>query len=113
MNDNLNNLEDSCNRLVRIADEQRKNMIITNAYSYLDSSKYYGANHPNATTQKGGTDDPLNIKGKGTGEYLDFTNGGGYYDIYGRPDVMDSGRLRLISKNKFSADKPYNCFIEE
>lgn len=113
MNDNLNNIETSCSELSRIADEQRKKMIQTNAYSYLDSSKQYSATHPNAMVTKGGSDDPMNIKGKGTGQYLDFSNGGGYYDIYGRADVMDSGRLRMLQKNKYTADKPYNCFIVE
>lgn len=110
-NDNNNALPDSCSRLTEIANQARERLIKLNVYQN-QAGKMYGAEHPNARQINGGADDPLNIKGKGTdGGYLDTSNGGGYYDIYGKPEVQGSGRKNLLLKNKYSADNPYDCFI--
>lgn len=108
--DNLNNTPRSCNRLQDIAEEARHRLITQNLYQD-EVGKRYEAGHPNATQQGGGVDDRLNTKGKGTGEFMDTTNGGGYYDINGRPDVGGSGRKNLLENNKYSKDKPYDCFM--
>lgn len=60
----------------------------------------YTPQHPNATVQGGAPDDPMNIKGKGTGGYLDFNGGGGKYD---RDAYRDVNR-----ENKYSINKPYD-----
>ena len=66
-------------------------------------------NHPNAKANVNGTDDPQNIKGKGTGVFLDSSGGGGFYDIYGDPSIPNTGRNAVNFLNKYTADKPYNC----
>jgi hypothetical protein len=110
--DDNNLLGRSCSRLEEIANEARKNLLLQNVY-FNESSKKYDVNHPNANQSQGGVDDRLNIKGKGTfGGYLDTTNGGGYYDINGRPDVDGSGRNRLLAKNLYNRDKPYDCYVD-
>lgn len=108
-NDNNNKLEDSCSRLEKIANEARIKLITQNIYQD-EESKRYDARHPNATQKQGGYDDRRNNKGKGTGKYLDTSNGGGYTDINGRSDV-GGGRIATLQKNKYTPDKPYNCFI--
>ena len=80
----------SCNELSRIAEEARKRILELNIYQD-EAGKRYSATHPNATQAQGGVDDFNNIKGKGTGIELDTSNGGGKYDIEGRPDVAGSG----------------------
>ena len=71
----------------------------------------YTATHPNATQAQGGVDDRLNSKGKGTGEYLDTRNGGGSVDINGRPELGIGARQDAFTKNIYTRDNPYDCFI--
>ena len=109
INDNNNRLGTSCNRLEEIAAQARQELLVRNVYQN-QTGKIYNENHPNALQAQGGSDDRLNIKGKGTAGYLDTLNGGGYYDIFGRPDVDGSGRNRLLQKNIYNRDKQYDCF---
>lgn len=102
--------EESCNLLTKIAEEARKNLKRLNIYQD-EAGKRYNETHPNATQAQGGVDDPINAKGKGTGGELDTSNGGGYYDINGRPDVIGSGRNAAFRVNKYTPDKHYDCFI--
>ena len=110
MNDNNNRLGRSCDRLSEIAEIARQNLVTQNIYQNVEG-KTYTSRHPNATQVQGGVDDRTNIKGKGTGEYLDTRGGGGYYDINGRPELGGGGRNALLSKNIYTADNPYDCFI--
>jgi hypothetical protein len=109
MDDNNNVLGRSCSRLEEIAAKARQDLLIRNVY-HNETGKIYNENHPNALQAQGGSDDRLNIKGKGTAGYLDTENGGGYYDIYGRTDVDGSGRLRALQKNIYRKENPYDCY---
>jgi len=100
----------SCDRLTEIADKQRAELAALNAYQN-SNGKQYNASHPNATQETGGNDDPLNIKGKGTGTAFDTVNGGGYYDINGRADVNGSGRNAHYT-NEYNLTKHYDCVID-
>jgi hypothetical protein len=110
INDNNNRLGRSCDRLGDIASKAREQLILQNVYQDL-SGKRYNSTHPNATQAQGGIDDRLNAKGKGTGEYLDTSNGGGSIDINGRPELGGGGRLDALTKNIYTKDNPYDCFI--
>jgi hypothetical protein len=109
INDNLNTTPQSCNRLEEIAKEARERLIRDNIYQN-QLNKIYGVTHPNATQEKGGIDDRKNNKGKGTGDFLDTSKGGGNYDINGRSDVLGSGRKALLQLNKYTSKNPYDCF---
>jgi hypothetical protein len=102
MNDNNNVNPKSCNRLEEIANEARKKLLTENIYQN-ETGKSYDSRHPNANQSKGGVDDRQNAKGKGTGQYMDSSNGGGSADI--------SARTNALLKNKYTKDKPYDCFI--
>ena len=110
INDNNNRLNPSCDRLGQIAEEARQGLITQNVYQDI-SGKRYDATHPNATQAQGGVDDRLNVKGKGTGEYLDTTNGGGYTDQFGKPELGIGARQDAFTKNIYTRDNPYDCFI--
>lgn len=110
VNDNNNRLGRSCTRLEEIAEEARKQLLLRNVYQN-QTGRIYNETHPNASQAPGGSDDRLNIKGKGTnGGFLDTSEGGGYYDINGRPDVDGSGRNNLLQKNIYRKENPYDCF---
>ena len=108
--DNNNRLGRSCDRLGEIADTAREQLILQNVYQDI-SGKRYNSTHPNATQAQDGVDDRLNAKGKGTGGYLDTTSGGGSIDINGRPELGGGGRLEALTKNIYTKDNPYDCFI--
>ena len=108
--DNNNRLGRSCDRLGQIGDEARQNLITQNIYQD-QIGRRYTATHPNATQAQGGVDDRLNNKGKGTGEYLDTRNGGGSVDINGRPELGIGARQDAFTKNIYTRDNPYDCFI--
>ena len=65
-----------------------------------DESKQYSGTHKNAL----GDGD---VKGKGTGAFLDTYNGGGLHDEIGVADQADSGRKNNLIKNIYNKDKPY------
>lgn len=108
--DNNNRLKSSCDRLSEIADKARENLITQNVYQNLPG-KSYNSRHPNATQEQGGVDDRNNIKGKGTGQYLDTTNGGSSVDVNGKPELGIGGRADAQTKNLYTSDNPYDCFI--
>ena len=101
---NLNNTQSSCETQMKISDEQRAKMFASNVYSPQNP---YGATHVNSTQAHGAQDDSINAKGKGTGRFMDTSNGGGYYDIYGHPNHPSSGRVNLLAMNKYSPDRPF------
>lgn len=107
--DNNNTLGKSCTRLEEIATAARQELLLRNVYQN-EPGKFYSTQHPNALQAQGGADDPQNIKGKGTFGYLDTANGGGAYDIFGRPEVDGSGRNNLLLKNLYRKENQYNCF---
>jgi len=98
--------ETSSQKLSRIAQEARERLFNINSYNPL-ANNIYSESHPNAN-QEIGQGDPLNIRGKGTGQYLDIENGGGEYDINGRPEVYNSGR-RGIYSNIYSPQHQYEA----
>lgn len=103
--------QNSCSRLEEIAKSTRESLLVKNIYQ--DAANFqYGLTHPNATRQKGGIDDPLNIKGKGTGILFDTNNGGSDIDINGLPSVNGSGRNAIYSVNQYNPDKKYDCFAQ-
>jgi hypothetical protein len=95
-----------CSKLKEIADSVRPTMLARN--TYIDTN-FYDTNHPNAT-QAVGTNDPLNVKGKGTGIKYDTQNGGSFIDINGIPSVYNSGRKAIFS-NTYNPNNTYNCTI--
>jgi hypothetical protein len=99
----------SCDRLGEIADKARAELTALNSYRNV-SGQIYGPTHPNAT-QEVGQGDPSNIRGKGTGVAFDTENGGGYYDINGRPDVSGSGRKSHFT-NTYNKNNVYDCVID-
>ena len=98
----------SCSKLVEIANMSRDEHKIKNVY-YEQNGFIYNDQHPNATQSIGGSDDQYNAKGKGTGVLFDTTNGGGSYDINGRPDVINSGRLAIYNENIYTPNSKYEC----
>lgn len=102
-------MKTSCELLTEFADKARQELMAMNTYN-SEPDKQYSENHPNATQAPGGSDDPFNNKGRGTGIYLDSTNGGTNIDINGKADAGISGR-RALSGNLYTKDKPYECTI--
>lgn len=89
----------SINRLGDIAEEQRRIATAKNIYNVNDT---YNLNHPNATTEQGGVDDPFNVKGKnilGTPEFDVYSNFGSSVDR--------EARMRAIVQNPYSANNPF------
>lgn len=107
MNDSLLNMDKSCNRLSKIAEEYRQKLPIDNFYT---KDNQFSETSPRATQEKD-SKDSLNIHGKGTGTYLDTANGGGYYDINGKPELQNTGRNAIYTKNQYTKNNPYDCFI--
>jgi hypothetical protein len=99
-------------RLEEIGKEQRNKLFPRNVYNSSGDAKKYSSIHPNALAHDHGSDDPRDLKGKGTGVYLDTnpdsqTGAGGYGDIFGSDFDISSGRINNLKINKFSPDKPY------
>jgi hypothetical protein len=86
-------------KLEELAKDIRKDNIKGNTYQNVEG-KNYGGTHKNAL----GDGD---VKGKGTGTFLDTYNGGGLHDEIGVADQADSGRKNNIKKNTYNADKQY------
>lgn len=100
----------TCDRLGEIAEQARNELTALNIYKNA-SGRIYSATHPNATQQIGGIDDPNNAKGKGTGVLFDTENGGGFFDINGRPGVNGSGRVAHFN-NLYNKNNVYDCVID-
>ncbi len=93
-------------KLTEIAEEQRTKLVVKNIYRE-DGAAQYSDRHPNALADEHGSDDPSNIKGKGTNTGNPYESGGGYLDIYGNGVDMASGRIGNLVKNKYRSDNPY------
>lgn len=105
------NYQTACSRLDEIAQERRRALTITNVYSNT-TGNIYGVTHPNAT-QAVGDRDPDNIRGKGTGQFLDTNNGGSSLDINGTPDFPNSGRVGTLFLNYYNRTRPYECRLDQ
>lgn len=107
-------------RLESEALNYRKETLIINDYQ-KEVGKEYSADHEDAKAHN----DELHPLGKGTGSgghtysipnpnasktqikrQIDTENGGGSYDIYGRPSV-GGGRNRLLAINLYSKEEAY------
>lgn len=97
----------SCSKLEEIALKAREDLISKNNYNDVN---FYSTIHPNATIVAGNADDPNNDKGKGTGSFLDTSNGGSHVDQYGIPSLGLYGRS-AIETNEYTEQKKYDCFI--
>ena len=105
----INPLDSSCSPLEKLAEQARLRLLQLNLYN--SSNNVYTKDHPNATITRGGSDDPFNAKGKGTGIYLDTSNGGSAIDANGSPSVPESGRKLVFMLNKWNVNNQYNCRI--
>lgn len=99
-------------KLDQIGKEQRDKLFPKNTYNSSDTAKNYSSVHPNALAHDHGSDDPRDLKGKGTGQYLDTNpdnqrGAGGYYDIFGSDSDISSGRLNNLKVNPYNVNNPY------
>ncbi len=99
-------------RIDEIGKEQRDKLFPKNVYKSTDDATKYSAIHPNALSHSHGSDDPRDIKGKGTGQYLDTNpdnqrGAGGRLDIFGSDFDITSGRINNLKVNKFNKDNEY------
>ena len=74
-----------------------------NIYTDIEGMQY-NSQHTRALSD---TETP--IQGKGTGVYLDVTNGGGSLDIYGNTTIVGSGRIKNLAINEYGNDNPYTA----
>ena len=94
-----------CSELKNIANEKRIELLGLTNYS-IDNP--YGANHADAN-QAIGNNDPLNLKGRGTGIPFDTSfEVGNTFDKEGDVNVSGSGR-KAVFTNKYNINNPYNC----
>lgn len=99
-------------KLEEIGREQRDKLAPKNVYNSSDTAKNYSSTHPNAKAHDHGSDDPRDLKGKGTGIYLDTnpdnaTGAGGYQDIFGNDSDIGSGRIKNVLINKYKSTNEY------
>jgi hypothetical protein len=99
-------------KLEEIGERQRNQIIPVNVYNSSSDAKRYSAVHPNALAHDHGSDDPRDLKGKGTGEYLDTNpdnqrGAGGYYDIFGSDLDISSGRINNLKFNTYNNGNQY------
>ena len=85
------NYEQPENKLTAIADKIRKDLITKNDFSQRKNE--YGVTNPDAMSDG-------DLQGKGTGIFLDTSNGGNSVDNLERIDD--------VKVNQFSPAKPYN-----
>lgn len=101
---------DDCKTATEIAKLQRAKMMSQNVYN---ASNPYSPTHVNALQKSGAQDDPMNRKGKGTGQWMDTTNGGSHYDIHGHPLVPNSGRNALLASNKYNPNNIFKPCVDD
>jgi len=89
--------------LEKAAIAARKQLIPRNTYNNEDANNNYSTTHTRAKS-----DETTPVNGKGTGVYLDTTNGGGSYDINGTPNAAGSGRIGNLTFNKYNDDNRYD-----
>lgn len=90
------------NKLEQAALQQRGVLIPLNTYNHASPNNEYSGQHPNAL----GDGD---IKGKGTGIFLDILNGGGDLDINGNPNYAGSGRIQNVAVNQYNSNQAYTA----
>ena len=91
------------NQLEIAANAARNANTAFNTYNNADDSNNYSATHSRALS-----DNATPVNGKGTGIFLDTSNGGGSQDINGAPDAAGSGRLQNVAVNAFNEANQYN-----
>jgi hypothetical protein len=91
------------NELEKIAIQKRKELISKNVYNSSADEQNYSAMHTRALSD---TETPNH--GKGTGKYLDTTEGGSNIDINGNPEAPGSGRVKNIATNEYNQDNDYD-----
>lgn len=89
-------------KLEEIAIAQRNILVAINPFDNADPSQNYTAVHTKALS-----DNITPVQGKGTGIFMDTTNGGGSLDINGAAQFPGSGRLAEIAANQFQPTTPY------
>jgi hypothetical protein len=85
------NYEQPDNKLTAIADKLRKDLIVKN--DFAQKKNEYGVVNPDAISDG-------DLQGKGTGIFLDTSNGGNSFD--------NIERKNEIKVNSFSSVKPYD-----
>lgn len=100
----------SCSLLEEVGKKYREENLYKNVYG---QSSLYSQTHPNATVAQGGTDDPQNQKGKGTGIPFDTSQGGSAIDINGSPLFMGLTGRAAVAQNKYTASNIYQCEVSE
>lgn len=96
----------SCDLLTQIGEQKRKE---TAQYNVYGDFRVYTQNDVNATTATGLADDPNNVKGKGTGVYLDTKKGGSSVDQHGNPALGSFGRDAIFLDNFYTPNSVYDC----
>lgn len=91
------------NELERIAIEKRNELVAKNVYNSSADEQKYSATHTRAKS-----DDETPVHGKGTGVFMDTTNGGSSVDINGNPEAPGSGRIKNIATNQYNKDNDYD-----
>ena len=89
-------------KLEEIAIEARKGLLIKNTFNDTASENNYSATHTNAKS-----DETTPKNGKGTGVFLDTSNGGSSEDINGIASAAGSGRIGNIKVNEYNEDNKY------
>lgn len=90
-------------KLEQIGIEQRNNLLAMNGYNNQTGQGY------SATHTKAMSDDLTPIQGKGTGQYMDTHNGGGYEDIHGVAGTVGTGRLASLAMNDYNYENGYEA----
>jgi hypothetical protein len=89
-------------KLEQIGITQRGTLIPFNFYNNVANGNGYSATH---TRAKSDTETP--VAGKGTGSYMDTSNGGGSLDVYGSSLAVGSGRLGNLTFNHYNQNAGY------
>jgi len=95
-----------------LAKKERNNLTTVNLYKYNWNTPDNVSNKYSVIHTRAISDAKTPIYGKGTGIFLDTTNGGGDYDINGNSNYTGSGRLKAIALNtslwSYSPSTPYS-----
>lgn len=86
-------------KLEQIGISERAGLITPNLYKQDWTVPSNTNNNYSVVHTRAKSDSATPIYGKGTGVFLDTTNGGGSYDINGNTNYVGSGRLNAISIN--------------
>lgn len=92
-------------KLEQIAIQERATMLAANTYDSAAPANGYSETHTRALSDTLTPD-----YGKGTGVFMDTTNGGSDIDINGNPNISASGRLANIAINQYNGNTPANGY---